>query len=323
MRTEPRLVRRVLNGPTMGTRFAAVFFTQEDRCLSGLQLGLQQAVDRVDNQMSTWKPRSDLMQLNAAPVGTWLDIPRELATVLSAALEIGRLSDGAFDIGVGDLVIAWGFGPAAGAADDQAIANAAARCRTPAHLALELDQARHRIRKHAAIALDLSGIAKGFGVDELARVLDANGIASYLVSIDGELRAGGPKPDGSAWRIAIEQPEPGRREAALSVELVAAALATSGDYRHVVEHGGRLHAHTMDPLRRVPLVDGPAAVTTRASTCMVADAWATALMVLGPERGSTLADALGIEALFAERCVAPAASPRSTPQGGSLHVQEA
>lgn len=301
MRTDTNLVRRVVNGPTMGTRYAAVFFAPEELDLFGLRLALQQEVDRVDFQMSTWKPDSDLVQLNRASAGMWLDVPHELATVLSAALEIGRLSDGAFDIGVGDLVTAWGFGPAAGTPNFQAIAAASAGQRQPAHLSLELDRTGNRVRKHAAITLDLSSIAKGYGVDELARVLEEHGITSYLASIDGELRAGQPKPDGSAWRVALERPESGRREVAGIVEIASAAVATSGDYRHVVEHDGIRYAHTIDPRRRAPLANGPAAVTVCAPTCMAADAWATALMVLGPERGSALASALGLEVLFAER----------------------
>ncbi|MGN6486616.1 MAG: FAD:protein FMN transferase [Devosia sp.] len=321
MHTEPELVRRVLNGPTMGTRWAAVFFSPPDRDLAGLQRELQQAVDRVDKQMSTWKPQSDLMQLNRAPVGSWVALPEELAAVLAAALAVGRQSGGAFDIGVGELVTAWGFGPAAGRPDSTAIATAGAKPRLPAHLALELDRGSKRVRKHAAVTLDLCGIAKGFGVDQLAHVLEAHGIGRYLASIDGEVRAGAAKPDGSGWRVALERPEYGHRAAAGVIELVGAALATSGDYRHVVEHHGVAYGHTMDPRRAGPLTGGPASVTVRATDCMTADAWATALMVLGPQQGLPLAQRLGLEVLFAERAepavftlpTHPSAERRTTP----------
>lgn len=321
MHTERELTRQVLSGPTMGTRWAAVFFAPASYDSAGLQLELQQGGNRVDEQMSTWKPHSDLMQLNRAPVGSWVELPEELAAVLAAALAVGRQSGGAFDIGVGELVTAWGFGPAAGHADSAAITAAAAKLRPPAHLALELDRSGNRVRKHAAVTLDLSGIAKGFGVDQLARVLEAHGITRYLVSIDGEVRAGAAKPDGSGWRVALERPEYGHREAAGVIELTGAALATSGDYRHVVEHQGVAYAHTMDPRRARPLAGGPAAVTVRATDCMTADAWATALMVLGPEQGLPLAQGLGLEMLFAERAEPavftlpphPSAERRTTP----------
>lgn len=299
MRTD--LVRRVISGPTMGTRYSAVFFAPTTIDLSVVHTALQEALDTVDGQMSSWKPQSDLMRLNRAAVGTWIDLPKELGTVLAAALEVGRLSDGAFDIGVGDLVTAWGFGAAAGTTDRRAIAAAGTAQHVPAHLALELDEAGERVRNHAEVTLDLSAIAKGYGVDEMARVLERLDVASYLVSIDGELRAGQVKPDGSAWRVAVESPEYGHRRGAGVIEIADAALATSGDYRHFVERDGVCFGHTMDPRQRVPVSHGPASVTVRAATAMQADAWATALMVLGPERGSEVASAQGLEVLFAER----------------------
>lgn len=298
MKTHTDLIQRVLNGPTMGTRFAAVFYAPVGFDLAGLHLALQRAVDCVDEQMSTWKPNSDLMRLNRAPVGTWRKVPGQLFAVLEAAVDVGRLSDGAFDIGVGDLVSAWGFGPAAGSVSPRAFG---AGARVPAHEAIELDPAGRRVRKLAPVDLDLSGIAKGYGVDELARVLEAWTVSRYLVSIDGEARAGHAKPDGAPWRVALESPRIGHREAAGVITIADAALATSGDYRHFVERDGIRYAHTIDPVRRAPLIGGPAAVTVRAPTCMEADAWATALMVLGPSRGGALAEKLGLEVLFAER----------------------
>jgi thiamine biosynthesis lipoprotein len=298
MRTDAALVRRVVNGPTMGTRYAAVFFAPAALDLAELQRALHRAVTTVDEQMSTWNPQSALMQLNRAPVGAWFGAPSELIHVLESAVEIGHLSDGAFDIGVGDLVTAWGFGPAAGALDPDAIAKAGASPYAPTHLSLEVDRARRRVRKHAPVSFDLSGIAKGYGVDALANVLETHDVWSYLVSIDGELRVGQHKPDGSAWKVALESPVVGRRQAATAIEIARSALATSGDYRHFIERNGTRYAHTMDPRTRRPLTDGPAAVTVRASTCMRADAWATALMVLGPARGRDLAQALDLDVLF-------------------------
>ena len=157
------------------------------------------------------------------------------------------------------------------------------------------------MRKLAPVNLDLSGIAKGFGVDELARVLNGWGVTRYLASIDGEVRAGHAKPDGSAWRVALEGPEAGYRRAAGVILVTDAALATSGDYRHFIERDGVRYAHTIDPTSRAPLAGGPASVTVRAPTCMKADAWATAMMVLGPDRGIALAPGVGIEVLFGQR----------------------
>lgn len=294
-------IRQVVSGPTMGTRYSAVFYAPATSDLPGLRHGLQSAVDAVDAQMSTWKPDSDLMRLNRAPTKAWFAVPSQLGRVLAAAIDIGRQSDGAFDIGVGDLVSAWGFGSAGSQGDQNRCATLWAEPRVPAHRCLELDGALGRVRKHAKITLDLSGIAKGFGVDELARVFVAHGIDHFLVSIDGELRASGGKPDGSPWRVAVEKPVVGHRAAQGVIELTNGAVATSGDYRHFVDSDGIRYGHTMDPCSQAPLADGPAAVTVLAETCMAADAWATALLVLGPAAGGATASRQGLEALFIER----------------------
>lgn len=229
----------------MGTRWSALFFARPGFDPAPLQAALQAAVDAVVAQMSTWKPDSDLMRLNAAPVGEWRDIPADLARVLALGLAIGRASGGAFDIGMGDAVRAWGFGPAA--ADPQAIRATMQAPRRPAREVLELDG--NRARKSAPLTLDLSGIAKGYGTDRLAEVLRDHGIADALAGIDGELRALGLRPDASPWTVAVEAPDPDRRAPHPVLALLDAAVATSGDYRHVVRVHGRSLSHTMDPRR--------------------------------------------------------------------------
>lgn len=166
---------------------------------------------------------------------------------------------------------------------------------------LEVDVARGRARRLADVAFDLCGIAKGFGVDELARVLDRHGIGAWLVGIDGELRARGCKPDGSPWAIALEAPDYGRRGAMGAIDLVDAAVATSGDYRHWADFGGERLSHTMDPRAGAPLRGDIASVTVVAPTCTDADAYATALMVLGAQAGRAHAERHGLDALFVVR----------------------
>jgi len=286
--------RIALNGPTMGARWSALFFAEPSVDSEPIRVALQAAVDEVDAQMSTWKPDSDLMRLNAAPVGEWLAIPAQLAAVLRLGLEIGHASGGAFDIGMGDAVTAWGFGPEGAAPERIRAAMAAVRRQT--HEILEIDG--DHVRKAEALALDLNGIAKGYGVDRLAKTLRDHGIDDALVGIDGEMRALGVRPDGEAWTVAIEAPDPGRRAPHSILALQDAAVATSGDYRHWVEVLGHRLSHTMDPRRGAPLIAPPASVTVVARTCAEADAWATALMVLGPHKGAALARQSGLDALF-------------------------
>ena len=310
-------VRHALNGPTMGTRWSALFHAAEGFDTEPVRRALQAAVDEVDAEMSTWKPDSDLMRLNAAPAGQWMTVPDRLMEVLRIGLDIGRASGGAFDVGMGDAVRAWGFGPAA--ADQALIRQAFAAPRRPAHEVLELDPAGGRARKTALLALDLNGIAKGYGVDRLAETLRAFGIASGLVGIDGEMRALGLRPDGEAWAVAIEAPDLERRAPHSILALQDAAVATSGDYRHWVLAGGRRLSHTMDPRRGAPLMAPPASVSVVARTCAEADAWATALMVLGPETGARLAQHRGLDVLFLLRDGDEGIRPRAV---GSLFGEE-
>jgi thiamine biosynthesis lipoprotein len=298
-KTSTDLLRHALNGPTMGTRWTALFHAAPGIDPAPVRAALQAAVDEVDAQMSTWKPGSDLMRLNAAPVGDWVPLPARLIEVLHLGLEIGRASGGAFDIGMGDAVAAWGFGPAA--ADPERIRAALHAVRRPAHAALELDAPAARARKRAPLSLDLDGIAKGYGVDRLSGTLGGFGIGAALVGIDGEVRATGLRPDGAPWAVAVEAPDVDRRGPQSILALEDAAVATSGDYRHWVEVQGRRLSHTMDPRRGAPLVEAPASVTVVARTCAAADAWATALMVLGAEAGADLARRRGLHALFLAR----------------------
>lgn len=298
--SELALRRYSLNGETMGSRYTAVFYAAGQPDLSAIGASLYAAVDRIDRQMSTWNAASDLCRLNAAPENTWLPVPQELAQVLAAGLLVSRESGGAFDMAVGQLVEDWGFGPSQRTPSPQ-IATQHGKAYCPAAEALDVDLAGRQVRKRAPLALDLSGIAKGFGVDQLAHCLDGWAIASYLVGIDGEMRARSARPDGKAWTVAIEKPTPGIREIGGVMELHDMAIATSGDYRRWVDIDGTRHAHTMHPALHQPVANRLAAVTVLSPSCMLADAWATAFMVLGDADGVALARKRGMDVLFVLR----------------------
>ena len=290
--------RTTLHGPTMGTRWSASFDANKATDLAALHQDLAAAVKQVDEQMSPWKPDSDLMRLNRASVDAWVELPAEMLEVLGCALDVRRLSAGAFDPCVGALVDAWGFGAVRDAPDAQAIH--AARQSTPlaAHGCLELDRPSGRTRKRAPLQIDLCGIAKGYAVDRMAQVLQQHGVRHALAALDGELRAVGAQSSGEPWAVALEGPEAGRRAVHGVIELEDLAVATSGDYRRYLEVGGARLAHTMDSRRCAPVNNAVASVTVLARSCMHADAWATALLVAGPDEGLAMAQRMGMDVLF-------------------------
>jgi thiamine biosynthesis lipoprotein len=293
------LVQRItLHGRAMGTRWSATLDADDSLDVKALQHDLAAAVDQVDLQMSPWKLDSDLMRVNRAPVDAWVAVPAELLEVLACALEVQRQSAGAFDPCVGGLVNAWGFGVACDAPDANAIRIARQSKSLAAHACLELDSNAGKVRKLAPLQLDLCGIAKGYAVDRMARVLQEHGVRHALAALDGELRAVGGQSGGLAWSVALESPEVGRRAVRGVIELEDLAVATSGDYRHFMEVGGTRLAHTMDPRRWAPVNNGVASVTVLARTCMQADAWGTALLVAGPGEGIAMAQRMGMDVLF-------------------------
>ena len=294
-------MRARLHGPTMATRWSVLCDIDPALEQTVLHRALAAAVEQVDQQMSPWKPDSDLSRLNRAAPEAWVALPPEMLTVLARALEVARQSGGAFDPTVGALVDAWGFGAARGAPDAAAIRAATQAMHRPAYQNLELEPANGRARKHAPLQVDLCGIAKGYAVDRMIDVLKQHGVAHALAALDGELRALGGQADGQPWAVALESPTPGQRSAHGVLELQDLAVATSGDYRHFVQVGADRLAHTMDARRATPVRNDVASVTVLAPEGMSADAWATALLVAGGDHGLALAQRLGLEVLFLVR----------------------
>jgi thiamine biosynthesis lipoprotein len=252
---------------------------------------------RVIAEMSHWEPDSALSRFNRSEPGRWQPLPGGFAAVLAAALDVGEASGGAFDPAMGLLADLWGFGPAgprAGVPSDAEIAAALASAGRR-----HVEQDGRRARRLAPVALDFSGIAKGHAVDAVAEQLRGLGMADVLVEIGGELRGEGIKPDGQPWWVELE-PAPGVATAPIRVALHGLSVATSGDYRRSFRHAGRDYAHTLNPRTGRPLTNGVASVSVLHPSCMLADAWATALGLLGPP-GMAIAEREGLAVHMAVR----------------------
>lgn len=283
----PRAVD-TLGGATMGTSWSVKLAAPAHADLHALHAGIQSRLDDVVAQMSNWEAGSDLSRYNAAAAGTWHALPDGFWTVLSCALKIAHASGGAYDPTVGPLVDGWGFGPSR--RRDATFSPDAVRAQVGWQRVIA-DSETRRILQPGGAWLDLCAIAKGHAVDVVAAHLHRQGIAAALVEVGGELYGYGRKPDGTPWRVIVEgwagDEDDAREPRVLALD--ALAVATSGDRWHRDRHDGCEISHTLDPRSGRPVQDAPTAVTVAAGDAMHADAWATALTVLGTGPGYELA----------------------------------
>lgn len=304
-KSEPALQVGELSGPTMGTRYN-VRYVASPAEIAASSGHWQQAIDdrlaEINRQMSTYDPQSELSRFNQLTTDEWFDVSSETATVVAYALEVAKDSGGAFDPTVGPVVNLWGFGPDADPETlptDEQITAALDRVGYQS-VEVRLDPPALRKTK-PGIYLDLSAVAKGYGVDQISELLTDLGPQASMVDIGGEVVCRGTKPDGLSWRIGILKPDPLGQTVQSVVELTDEAVATSGDYRNFFERNGVRYSHTIDPTTGRPVQHLLATVTVRAENCMMADALATTLLVLGPERGYDWANERGIAALMVLR----------------------
>lgn len=282
-----------------------------------IQQSISEELEKIDEQMSTYREDSDIMVFNRYQQAESLPLPPALIDVVAISQEISEMSGGAFDITVSPLVNAWGFGPEK--KFDQ-------KPREPSELELVdlrkhvgyqkliVDRSTHTLKKlHPQVTLDLSAIAPGYAVDQIADVLLKRGYQDFLVEIGGEVRSQGRNAEGKYWRIGIEQPLEHQREIYEVVALENEALATSGDYRNYFEADGQRHSHTIDPRTGRPILHSLTSVTVVTQDAARADALATAILVLGPKEGYDFALRNQIAALLIER----------TPQGLSEQITPA
>lgn len=291
-----------LGGETMGTHWSVRIAAPHHADLALLHRSIEQPLARVVQQMSTWEPDSHISRFNNAPAGSWHFIPQEFFEVLRCAIQIARVSDGAFDPSVGTLVGLWGFGAHAHAETPSASTLQHAR-QLLGWQRIELDEQQQRLYQPGGLQLDLSAIAKGFAADLVAAQLKSAGITGALIDIGGELVGFGHKPDGKYWSVLVEA-GPEEDDHQLPPRILALnnlAVATSGDRWHHYTRDGRHYTHTVDPRSGQPLEHTMAAVSVISSSAMQADAWATALSVLGAETGYALAQQLQIGARFLTR----------------------
>jgi thiamine biosynthesis lipoprotein len=282
-----------VEGRTMGTTYHVTVVA--DRVADGLQGRIDRRLDEINGQLSTWIENSEISRFNRlGTVGEEFPISEDFRNVMGVAAEVHALSGGAWDGTVNPLVALWGFGPEGPTSETPSPERIAAARAEVGFDKIEVRPGGALVKLHPGVTLDLSSIAKGFGVDAVAELLRAAGLADFVVEIGGEVRAAGVRRDGRPWRVGINRPDPEAEptEVYHVVSLRDAALATSGDYRNYVLEGGRRRSHVIDPRIGEPVSNGVVSVSILARTCTLADGLATAVMVMGPHAGLQLIERL-------------------------------
>lgn len=273
-----------LHGRTMGTSYSVKYFTELDISPNELKQKIDEALIDVNNKMSTYQADSELSLFNQDKSLQPYALSHDTAYVMQRSLELAFMTQGALDVTVGPLVNLWGFGPDA---KPDKIPTAKMVADTKKYVGVDKLSlvGQTATKMHPNLYVDLSAIAKGFGVDKLAELLLKKGISDFIVEIGGEMRLHGAKPSGDAWRIAIEKPVSGQRDVQQVIEPGNNALATSGDYRNYFEQDGIRYSHTIDPKTAKPINHKLASVSVIAEDCTTADGLATAINVMGPIKG--------------------------------------
>jgi len=293
----------ILSGLTMGTTYTIKIHAPKTKSDQTTILAeINRRLDEINSQMSTYMETSNLSLFNQSSTQEWVEIPFNLYIVIEEALRINKLSHRAFDVTIGPVVNLWGFGPIAKSSiipDESTIKETLDKVGSQY---IHLRKQPHAIKKDKPnLYIDLSAIAKGYAVDVIADYLDKLNINNYMVEVGGEIRTKGINPDNKIWHIGIEKPLDDQRSVQTVITLNNTGMATSGDYRNYFEKNGIRYSHTIDPSTGSPITHKLASVTVLHTSAMTADAMATALLVLGPERGPELALKENLAALFIVR----------------------
>ena len=280
-----------MSGRTMGTSWSLSYLppTPSDNP-SALRAAIEAELVDVNQSMSTYIADSEINRVSDAPVGQPIEVSAGFAYVLDQALDLSRLSDGAYDVTVEPLILLWGFGPEFKQDELPSVADVEAARAQVGYQALEFDVSSRTLLKTSPRALDFSSIAKGYGVDRLATLLRSRGIEHFMVEIGGELKVQGLNPQGQPWRIAVRSPQAGAPDVATTIVLDDMGVATSGDYFNFFRVGGQNYSHLIDPTTGWPIQHEVVSVTVVDSSVTRADGLATSLLVLGKDKALALAE---------------------------------
>jgi thiamine biosynthesis lipoprotein len=287
-------------GPTMGSSYSIKYVRHAGLPgVAQVQPEVEQILTDIDRQMSTYRHDSDIERFNALPANSCQTMPAAVLELVRVGEQLSSQSEGSYDLTVEPLMNLWGFGPQG---REEKVPSAAALAETLQrvgyrHLRIDGD----RLCKDAPVEVDFNSIAAGYAVDTIATRLEAMGIHDYLAEATGELKARGSKLDGSAWRIALEEPRDDQQVVERIIQVDGYGVSTSGDYRNYFQQDDRRYSHTFDARSGAPVLHNLASVTVIDPRTVMADGLSTLLLILGPEKAWDFAEKHQIGAFFVIR----------------------
>jgi thiamine biosynthesis lipoprotein len=284
-----------ISGKTMGSYYSIVIDSPGNADADKLRSEIELKFADISRQMSNWDDESEISEFNRSESTDWFPVSADFARVVQEAQRLHTATAGALDVTIAPLLDVWGFGRHKHRVVPSEEEIEQAR-KSVGMQFVEVRVAPPAIRKNRpALQLNLSSLAPGFAADEVCRILVSHTLRSHVVDIGGENRAGEAKASGEAWRLGVESPLGGLHKI---VELTDQSIATSGDYRSFFVSGGKKYSHILNPQTGRPVENPPASVSVIHKSCMTADGLATAMMVLGAERGVEIARQCGVDVMF-------------------------
>ncbi len=288
------------SGSTMGTTYNIVIISKDTHIRAKAQTAIKSSLKYVNRHLNNWNKDSEISRFNRSNSTAPIKIGPSLLQIMHASNIVHEQSNGFFDTTLDPIIDLWGFGPI------QAEKKAPSATQIKTMLTqigqsqqLELNSEDQTLKKrHKHVTINLSAIAKGYGIDKIAESFEELNIENFMIEIGGDLLTRGENPYGQDWRIGIEQPDSFGKDLQKIVTVSNLAMATSGDYRNYFEESGKRYSHIIDPHTGYPIKHKTVSVSVLAQNAMYADAWATALLALGQEEGRKIAEKYNIAAFF-------------------------
>ncbi|MFO1368305.1 MAG: FAD:protein FMN transferase [Marinagarivorans sp.] len=295
----------LIEGAAQGTRYHITYLAPAQFSpaqQAALADAVTQELNRLDQAISNYRPDSAIEQFNSQTTTEAVEVSAEIVQLIEIARSVNKASMGCYDLTIKPLFDLWGFkNNVFTPPSEQALAET---LKLVGMDKLETLDKTHLRKKIASLRVDLSSIGQGYSISTIAAILEAQQITNYIVEIGGELKARGQKPGNKPWRIALEKPlsnEQKIEKIAVFNSIEPMAMMPSGTYHHYFDADGKRYSHILDARTGKPITHTSASATVLNPDPTLADAWSTALLCLGSQAGTPIANAQGIAALYIDQ----------------------